>query len=138
MDNIAQIYDYANNHYININSETNQIPDETLDELLQNHEFYAKFDVLYDDAREECTFYESMVDHPRLNEFIRADVEYMFRDTFGARCQNPKISKGFEEAILSKLCEGIGLPTDLVEEFLHFTRSRKSARTLAGVHAAES
>jgi len=137
MDNIARIYDYLNYHCVNISGETNQIPDRTLNKLLQKHKFYAEFDVLHVETNEKCSFYENMADHPRLDEFIKADVEYAFHSVFDTRCENPEISKKIEEAILAKLCERIGFSPDLIEEFLHFTQNRKSARADAAARTAD-
>ena len=75
---------------------------------------------LYDDENDVCSFYENIADHPRLEEFVKADVDYMFRNIFGARCANPKVSEKFTEMITAKIGEEAGLSTDLVEEFLHF------------------
>lgn len=131
MNTTAVIHGQPDMRYVEIDGTTNQIPDETLEELLQNHESYFRFDVLYNDSNNECSFYESIANHPRLEEFVKADVDYMFRNAFGTRCTNPKVSEKFAEMMAAKIGEEAGLSADLVEEFLHFVNNRKSARSSA-------
>lgn len=125
MDNTAIIFDERNLHCIEINRNVNEIPNDTLDELLMNHQAYYKFDVLYENGNGDELFYNNMVDHPRLEEFVKADVDHLFRVVTRV---HPKVGEKFGEAIMTKICENMGLPADLIEEFLHFANSKKSSR----------
>lgn len=114
-----------------VDFEIGVIPDATLDHVLKNALNFNDFDVYYNEE-DAMPFFDNMIDHPRFNEFMDAEVDKIF-DNVERTNSDPRVFEKFKKSITRRMAEEFGITGDTFEEFLHFTQSKKSARNCAEI-----
>ena len=89
------------------------IPDHILDELFHHYNEYSFFEV--DQMNETKKFYEYMIGHPRLTEFINKEISSVIDKIKIRFYNNPEL---VEKAITSLSTQVLGSTKEEFEEFL--------------------
>lgn len=116
--------------FVCIKSDNTMIPDVVLDAMIQRYDCFSRCHIYFRDriSHPNISFYDHMIGHPRLDEFMKIEVNGIF-NTIKERTTDPAVYEKFKEAILAKSHEESGLG-DVFEEFMHFANNRKSARSI--------
>lgn len=120
---------------INLEGDSYDIPEVALDKMIKIKRNFSE-NVVYlnngehyeGDDYSGVPFYDVMVNHPKLDRFIKNEIEHILGYVKSIH-RNPEIYEKFKEAMLTQIYEEAGLPVDLIEEFLCFANSKKSARS---------
>lgn len=107
------LYNQLGRKWILLVKEDIIIPDNILDQLFYGYVEYSAFEVDY--GRETKKFYEYMIGHPRLTEFMNKEISFVVEKIKDRFHNNPEL---VEEATALLSVQLLGSTKEEFEEFL--------------------
>ena len=134
MEGNARLVPHPDGDYIWIT--TPHVPDQFLKAFLNMRTDFSHIDVI--DANDSSTFYDHIVNHPMLEEFMAKEADQIL-DEFCDDHENPEVAQKFFRIMIGRVLAKLGHNStiDDFEEFLDYRQNRKSARAVAAARTAE-